>query len=288
MNILFFSINKNFKLPILKANNIAIYKTVNLNETINLIELNIFTIIFLDFNSLKNNFSKYTKSIINSSPFSKIAVVNFEEKKAYFLKLSTMGIDFFFDKKWTPKDILKLLNSNKIKLNYNEKGVPFVFSDDLTTLYNRRLLNKKIETLIKYNENSFAILFIDIDNFKAVNEKHGHLIASKTLRHLGSFLNSFGETNTNLFRYGGDEFVFILSQTSTKVAQEFAERIRLYTEKKTFIVDDKHQINLTLSIGLAVYPNDADNAYDILNMADKAMFYSKHHNKNRIYLAQNL
>jgi len=288
MNILFFSTKNNFKLPILKTNNIIIYKTTKIEETINLIEVNVFSVIFLDYKNLKNNFSKFLKSIISSSPYSKIALINFEYKKELFLKLSTLGVDFFFDTKWTAKDVQKLLNSEKIKLNFNERGVPYLFSDDLTTLYNRRLLNKKIEALIKYNENSFAVLFIDIDNFKAVNEKYGHLVASKTLKHLGTFLNSFGASNTNLFRYGGDEFVFILTETSVKVAKEFAEKIRLYTENKTLLVEDKYKINLTLSIGVSVYPNDASTAYDILNLADKAMFYSKHNNKNRVYLAQNL
>lgn len=253
-----------------------------------MLETNVFTLIFIDAKSFLSKLDSTLKKIISASPYSKIVLLNFKQNKSKIMKYGIQGVDYFLEKNCTDKDIINLIKSAKISLNFNNNGIPYIYSDDLTNLYNRRLLNYRLNTLVKYNDQSFSVLFIDIDNFKCVNEKHGHLIASKTLRHLGEFLSSFGNAETHLFRYGGDEFVFILTRTSTKLAHEFAERIRSYTEKKTFNVDDKYKINLTLSIGIASYPKDAQTAYSILNIADKAMFMSKHNNKNMVYLAENL
>lgn len=288
MNILFLSTNSNFKLPVIKSSRQLVnYKTSNINDTISLIETTVFSIIFIDANNYKTKLSNTIKKITYSSPYSKLAVLNFSHSKDEILKLTQIGVDFILDKKWTSKNLKEIISSSKIYLNFNEKGVPYIFSDDLTSLYNRRLLNYRLDALIKYNDQSFAVLFIDIDNFKSVNEKYGHLVASRTLAYLGDFLYSFGSSDTSLFRYGGDEFVFILTRTCSKIALEFAERIRQYTEKKVFLVDDKYKINVTLSIGIAMYPNDAKTSRDILDMADRAMFVSKKNNKNMIYLAEN-
>ena len=288
MNILFFSANKNFKLPSIKSSRqLVIYKTNAINDTINLIETTVFSIIIIDAKNYKTKLFSSLKKINTSSPYSKIAVLNFTGIKKDILKLTQKGVDFILDTHWIPKNLSEIIASSKISLNFNKKGIPFIFSDDLTNLCNRRLLHYSLDALIKHNDQSFAVLFIDIDNFKSVNEKYGHLVASRTLGHLGDFLASFGSSDTSIFRYGGDEFVFILTRTSSKIALEFAERIRKYTEKKIFLVNDKHKINITLSIGIAMYPNDAKTSYDILDMADKAMFVSKNNNKNMIYLASN-
>lgn len=293
MNILFFSENKSYKLPSFKKTpELVVYKTNKLEELIYMLETNVFTLVFLDTKKILSKLSSSIKKIGHASPYSKIVLLNFNGDKKSFLSYTLKGIDYILEKNCSDNEILSLIKSPKIKLNFNEAGIPYIYSDDLTNLYNRRLLNYRLNSLVKYNDQTFSVLFIDIDNFKSVNEKHGHLVASKTLKHLGEFLASFGNADTHLFRYGGDEFVFILTRTSSKLALEFAERIRSYTEKKIFNVvcnvACNCEINFTLSIGIASYPKDANNAYDILDMADQAMFMSKHNNKNMIYLAENL
>lgn len=288
MNILFLS-KKIFKLPNIKSSKeIVYYKTSSLLESRYLLETNLFSIIFIDFKAYKTTLNNVIKKLSTSSPYSKLAILNYTEPKKNLIKLIQNGVDFILDTTWDSKSLNKILSSSKISLNFNKRGIPFIFSDDLTSLYNRRLLNYRLDALVKYNDQSFAVLFIDIDNFKSVNEEHGHLVASRTLGYVGDFLFSFGSSDTSLFRYGGDEFVFILSRTSSRIAYEFAERIRRYTEKKLFVVDDKYKVRLTLSIGIAMYPNDAKSSNEILDMADKAMFMSKNNNKNKVYLAQTL
>ncbi|MCB0378221.1 MAG: GGDEF domain-containing protein [Bdellovibrionales bacterium] len=162
-----------------------------------------------------------------------------------------------------------------------------VYRDSLTDLYNQKflteVLNKKIEEYRRY-KTPFSVLFIDVDHFKKVNDGMGHVVGSSVLREMGTLLENMIRESDYAFRYGGDEFILLLSHTEGADAESVAERIRAKVEAQTFHVNGV-DVNITISIGLAFYPQHAQSAEDIVRIADEAMYYGKNKSRNIVYTA---
>lgn len=161
------------------------------------------------------------------------------------------------------------------------------FIDDVTNLYNQRYLHHVLDKEISKNARShkkFSVLFLDVDFFKLVNDTKGHLVGSKVLVEISEVLRECVRDTDLAFRYGGDEFVIFLADTDTTKATEIAERIREKVENTTFNIHGNN-VNVTVSIGIACYPDHAKSAQQILAMADQAMYYGKHKSRNIVYIA---
>lgn len=162
------------------------------------------------------------------------------------------------------------------------------YTDDLTGLYNHRYLELVLErelSLAKRNNTVFSVLFLDLDHFKAVNDVHGHLIGSRLLYEVGVEIKKTLRDSDISFRYGGDEFVMILSHTGLDDAVTVAERIRLQIEKKRFLAREGLDIRLTASIGVATVPEHAVNKQQILKAADEALYGVKRAVRNKVIAA---
>lgn len=161
------------------------------------------------------------------------------------------------------------------------------FSDDLTGLYNQRYLQQIIdrEILLSARENKkFGLLFVDVDYFKLINDSSGHIIGSQVLVELGKIIKASVRETDYAFRYGGDEFVVLLVNTDQAQSQQVAERLRSRVEQTKFHVDGI-DVKLTVSIGLATFPDHAQTREQILKMADQAMYYGKYKSRNVVYKA---
>src|SRR5262249_39103881 len=135
-----------------------------------------------------------------------------------------------------------------------------VYLDDVTGLYNTRYLNYVLDREIaqsQVTEKPFAVLFLDADHFKAVNDHYGHLVGTKLLYELGNHLKKFVREKDTVFRFGGDEFVAVLSSCDLSTARAVAERIRESVEKKAFLKNENLSLHFTISIGVALFPNHA-------------------------------
>ena len=130
----------------------------------------------------------------------------------------------------------------------------------------------------------FSVLFIDVDHFKRVNDSMGHVVGSGVLKQLGDVLTDQIRSSDYAFRYGGDEFIILLSHTEGIEAENVAERIRKQVEKQVFSVN-KVDVQITISIGLAFYPEHAQSAEEIVRIADEAMYYGKNKSRNIVYKA---
>ncbi len=166
------------------------------------------------------------------------------------------------------------------------------YIDDLTGLYNSRYLDITLSSAVQElrhasaaPEQGFCVLFIDIDRFKSINDTHGHLIGSAMLTQLGRILKNSLRKNDQLFRYGGDEFIAVLFGLSLTEANEIAERLRKTTEKRVFRFA-KVEVRITLSIGIARFPDHGKDKKTIVAMADKAMYHSKKTGRNRVFIAE--
>jgi len=163
-----------------------------------------------------------------------------------------------------------------------------IYIDDLTKLYNSRYLNVVLDRELKRSEryrNFFSVLFMDVDFFKRVNDSHGHLVGSRVLVEVGGVLRSCVRETDTVVRYGGDEFVVLLVETNGDEALLVAERMRKMIEGKTFGLDFGLALRLTISIGVAAFPEHASTKQNLLNMADQAMYRGKDSTRNVVYLA---
>lgn len=167
-----------------------------------------------------------------------------------------------------------------------QKMAELAVTDDLTKLFNSRYLNRTIEVEIQRSERSktsVSLIFMDLDNFKQVNDNFGHLVGSKVLVEVGQILMKSLRTIDIIARYGGDEFVIVLPQTIPEAALRVAERVRRLIEKNIFLKKDGYNIRLTASFGVASYPRSAKTKEELIKLADEAMYKVKSYTKNGVY-----
>ena len=161
--------------------------------------------------------------------------------------------------------------------NY-ERINELVITDDLTGLYNSRhfgqLIDIELERSIRYGE-EISLVFLDLDHFKSINDKHGHLVGSRILGEFGKLIGRHIRSSDMAARYGGDEFTIILPHTGKEQAVKMAENLLDIMKATKFISDDNQLIPLTASFGVAAYPDDADCRADLIKTADIAMYGAK-------------
>lgn len=162
------------------------------------------------------------------------------------------------------------------------------YVDDVTGLNNTRylatVLDREMEKA-KSQKTAFTVLFIDCDKFKLVNDQHGHLHGSKLLQEIGQKLKTYVRDTDSLVRYGGDEFVAVLTPCDLATGQIVAERIRKGIEKTDFLKDDGISLKITVSIGVAVYPDHAQSKEEVMEAADHMMYAAKNQGRNRVFVA---
>ncbi|MDZ7749479.1 MAG: diguanylate cyclase [Halofilum sp. (in: g-proteobacteria)] len=161
--------------------------------------------------------------------------------------------------------------------------------DDATGLHNIRYLldsaDHELERASRYGL-ELSVLFIDIDRFKRVNDAHGHLTGTGTLRHVAQRLQDCVRQIDTLARYGGDEFTALLTDTSPQAALTAAERIRATVAGSPFDDGQGNSVAVTVSIGVACYPHDSRQRDDLVDLADKAMYRAKSLGRDRVALAR--
>jgi diguanylate cyclase (GGDEF)-like protein len=164
-------------------------------------------------------------------------------------------------------------------------------TDDLTKLHNARYLRQfllnEIRRARRYGT-SVAALFLDLDDFKQINDEHGHLVGSHVLMEMATVILSSVRDTDAVARYGGDEFVIVLPDTGTDLAGSVAERIRHKIECYRFTGGRRLQLSLTASFGVAAFPQHASSPQQLIACADTAMYEAKAAKKNCVKFAAGL
>jgi diguanylate cyclase (GGDEF)-like protein/hemerythrin-like metal-binding protein/PAS domain S-box-containing protein len=159
------------------------------------------------------------------------------------------------------------------------------FFDQLTGLPNRRMMEDRLAqmlTLAKREQRAMSLLFVDLDRFKAVNDQHGHAAGDWLLTQVASRMNSVLRTSDTAARIGGDEFVILLPDSrKTEDAVQVAEKIRCALEQP-FVMDNGVELDISSSIGVVMYPDQADNVRDLLHFGDEAMYRAKKGGRNAV------
>jgi diguanylate cyclase (GGDEF)-like protein len=159
-------------------------------------------------------------------------------------------------------------------------------NDELTNLFNMRYLNHALEMEIERSRRyryTFSVIFMDMDNFKKVNDRFGHLVGSRVLIEIAGILQKNLRRIDIISRYGGDEFVVILPQAGRESGFAVAERLRRTIERSIFMKREGYNIRLTASLGVASYPENAQSKEELLKLADKAMYHGKFLTKNTVF-----
>ncbi len=169
----------------------------------------------------------------------------------------------------------------------HEKLALLAVTDALTGLFNRgyfeEAISREFKRLVRHPR-ALSLLLIDIDHFKNINDQFGHTAGDSVLKVVASTIKKVMRDTDVVARYGGEEFVAILADTDKPGAQNLAERLR----KTVFLnpVDiGGNAINVTVSIGVASYPRDADSREELVELADKALYSAKSGGRNKVCLA---
>ena len=202
-------------------------------------------------------------------------VVLFSESGASLPNFESKNKNIYF---LLEQSLLALENAENYAMAKN-----MLFIDDLSGLFNQRYLDVVLDREMKRSErfaSQLAVLFLDMDSFKRVNDEHGHLVGSRILAEMGQLLKKLVRDVDIVIRYGGDEYTIILVETTPELAATIAERIRSVAESHVFLADDGYDIRITCSIGYACCPEDTLSKKELMEMADRAMYEGKRSGKN--------
>jgi diguanylate cyclase (GGDEF)-like protein len=162
-------------------------------------------------------------------------------------------------------------------------------TDELTGLANNRAFRETISREAARAErfgHELSLVILDVDDFKQVNDRHGHLQGDEVLRVIGTILQSEPRAIDEAARYGGEEFVVALPETGSEGAIELAERIRTRLEQEGIMaVDGGDPLRVTASFGTATLPDAAGNIRELFEAADEALYEAKRQGKNRVVTA---
>jgi len=161
-------------------------------------------------------------------------------------------------------------------------------TDDCTNLYNSRHLHLVLDTEIYRSQRygfELSLIFIDLDYFKRVNDCYGHIMGSRLLAEIGAMIKANCRQIDYAFRYGGDEFVLALPQTSKDNACVVARRVHRLIRETVWLRESGLNVRITASVGVASYPTDAQTKTDLLHLADEAMYSVKNSTRDGVAAA---
>jgi len=162
-----------------------------------------------------------------------------------------------------------------------------IIRDPLTGLFNRRYLDETLQHEIagvRRGRHPLSILMIDLDHFKSINDTYGHANGDMVLIELSKHLVGNVRSSDMVYRYGGEEFMILMTNTTTENACQRAEALRASVEAMEFHIDDQ-LLNLTISVGVATYPTHCAEIRGVIEAADAALYQAKAGGRNRVVVA---
>lgn len=165
------------------------------------------------------------------------------------------------------------------------------YIDTVTGLPNRRALDERLEKEVvqaRRNGQPLAIIIMDLDGFKSVNDTYGHTVGDRVLRVFFNYMAQELRATDFLARYGGDELTLIMSQTALPAAMRVGDKILEKVKEFSFEAPNKSRITLGVSGGIAVYPMHGRTAAELLRAADEALYRAKRHHRGRFLVAKGL
>jgi diguanylate cyclase (GGDEF)-like protein len=200
------------------------------------------------------------------------------------------GLAAMVDANMAPlQELIELTSISLASLNLRSRLEQQSIRDALTGLFNRHFmeiaLEREIQRSVRHDK-PVAIMMLDIDHFKQFNDTFGHEAGDTVLRELGEVLLQSVRNEDILCRFGGEEFVAILPETALDAALERAEALRRLVRELKVRHRGESLCEITMSIGVAVFPQHAETPAEIMRAADRALYEAKHLGRNRVVLAE--
>ena len=173
-------------------------------------------------------------------------------------------------------------SGNRGKFAFDPSSIGPQYFDPFAETYNRSFLTQFIPPIINdvTQKDCKATLFmIDIDDFKHINDSYGHLVGDQAIKNVASIFKHAIRDNDYVIRYAGDEFVIVLTDTSLEISYKTAERIIEKVRSSQFLFNNQ-PIKQTISMGFALFPDDANVLEGLIERADQALYLAKKRGKN--------
>ncbi len=171
-----------------------------------------------------------------------------------------------------------------------DKSVSMAYTDALTGVYNRRYMNAHLDRQVMEiadTRKSVSVIMLDLDHFKDVNDRHGHVAGDEVLKEATRRISANIRDFDMVARYGGEEFVIVMPNTDLDIATSVAERLRQSLESKAFAaVEAGTSITVTASLGIATTSDPMETAESLLKRADNAMYAAKRAGRNQVCAAE--
>jgi diguanylate cyclase (GGDEF)-like protein len=184
----------------------------------------------------------------------------------------------------TANCLFRFLAGGNVEADYHDELYRLAIIDALTGLYNKRYLLDYLDRELarsRRHGRPLALIMFDIDHFKHINDRYGHLAGDLTLRDLANCLKQEIRRDELLARYGGEEFAAVLTETSLEQAAEFAERLRQVVAESAFI-HDGHRVPVTVSLGVVSdQGSEAITPKELIRIADERLYCAKREGRNR-------
>ncbi|QKV17979.1 PleD family two-component system response regulator [Oricola thermophila] len=205
-----------------------------------------------------------------------------------------LGVNDYIVRPADPNELIARLRTQVRRKRYHDglraniaQSIELAVIDGLTGLYNRRYLETHLETLVaraRSRERNLSLLITDIDRFKTVNDTYGHDAGDDVLREFARRLRDNVRGMDLACRYGGEEFVIVMPDTSAEVAADIGERLREQIERDAFLVaNGADSLPVTVSVGVATLSRDGDeDARALVKRADEALYEAKAAGRNRV------
>ena len=225
-------------------------------------------------------------------PHASILLISDDSSTESIIAALDSGADDYIIKPFVPLELLarirtqlRIRDLSQQLVFVNERLKELVDTDDLTGLFNMRSLYQKLEFEIergKRFQRGICVIMMDMDCFKSVNDGHDHLFGSYVISQIGKIVKQSTRNIDIPARYGGDEFLMVLTEVNYEGAHLFCERLRKTIEKTTF-KNGTDTIKLTASIGFAITkPGESVSAREIVRRADNALYHAKRTGRNRV------
>jgi diguanylate cyclase (GGDEF)-like protein len=182
------------------------------------------------------------------------------------------------------RTILKFIAGDDVEVQYHEEIYRLMMTDGLTQLHNKRYFDEALDREVaraKRYKRSFSLLVFDIDHFKQINDRLGHLAGDAIMRQLGAVLKGRLRVNDVLARIGGEEFALITPEVGLEGATELAGKINRLIADTRFEFEGA-RVDVTVSVGVAEWQQYFDDALELLKAADEKMYEAKRQGRNRV------
>ena len=185
--------------------------------------------------------------------------------------------------------ILKFTYHDALDDSYQQRMVESALRDPLTRLYNKRYFDDRLDAELRFarrHGTSLALLLVDVDHFKRVNDQRGHLAGDAVLAEIAATLSQAVRNEDVVARYGGEELVVLSRAIGDDGAHNLAERLRRVVEALAINVDEAAPVKITISIGVAVHPTvDVATASQLIAAADRALYQAKDAGRNCVAIS---